>query len=155
MTYEAAAVLPALLFCLVPIIHKALAVEWRYALRQTLLMNVVLLVFWVIRAGFLGTFTARVNIVNPDLFGNFTKHFEALGALAWQLGGTMPLCWLAATLPLSSLAPRLFPIGPCLFAIAVLPFLPYTPNRRNRRPFILYAVSAAVDRRDFACLGSA
>jgi hypothetical protein len=125
MTYEAAAVLPLVLFCLLPLVRKRLAVEWPYALRQTLLLCAGLAAFWVLRAFFLGTFSGHTDVTGPDLLANFVNHLGALWRINQVVGTNVSLWVLAAALALATLHPRLFPAGPCLLIIALITLLPY------------------------------
>jgi hypothetical protein len=127
MTYEAAIVMPAILVCLIPLACQRLRVGWRYAVTQAVLLGAVLAIFWLLRAAALGTTSAEVDATSPDLIANFEEHLSALYDFAWFRAGRAIFLLLAASVGLAVLAPRLFPAGLLLLAIALILYLPYVP----------------------------
>lgn len=125
MTYESAVVLPAVLVCLVPLVHKRFGVGMRDALWRSLPIVCVLAVFLVLRAIFLGTFVGYTDASTPHLWQNFKYQMGMLRDI-YGLSGTASSLWvLGAALIFTTVAPGFFPAGPCLALIGFILTLPY------------------------------
>ena len=140
-TYEAAITLPFVLLCLIPLVPKTLAVDWRYAGRQVIMLIGCLAVFLIVRAFMLGTFVGQTAATNMDLLANSMDHFAELGRADLATGSVISRLILAVALILTSFHPRLFPAGPCLLGAANVLLLPFitTPGAGSRFFYMLQA----------------
>jgi hypothetical protein len=140
-TYEAAITLPFVLLCLIPLVPKTLAVDWRYAGRQVIMLIGCLAVFLIVRAFMLGTFVGQTAATNMDLLANSLDHFVELGRADLATGSVISRLILAVALILTSFHPRLFPAGPCLLGAANVLLLPFitTPGAGSRFFYMLQA----------------
>jgi hypothetical protein len=140
-TYEAAIVLPALCFCLVPMACKELKIDWYYAVQQSVVMGLCLGLFWIVRAVFLGTFIGQTTTPDYNLWGNFGHHITDLVHFTRLLAGDVVLWLLGMSLIVTTFIPRLFPAGPCLVLMAVIFLLPFSMDPGTGGRFF-YALQA-------------
>lgn len=140
-TYEGAIVLPLVCACLAPLAVRQFQISWSDAARQVAFMLAWLVVFWCLRAVFLGTLVGQTAAPSYDLWENFVHHLHGLLVYARNLGGDHLLWILAGCFALATLTPRLFPAGPCLALVALVLIAPYSQDAGTGGRFF-YALQA-------------
>ncbi len=145
-TYEAAIVTPALCACLAPIVVKYPGITWRHVLRSIAIMLAALVAFWIVRTAALGTLVGRTAVPSLDLWANTRHHLDDLLTFTRVLGGDVLLALLALALVVTTLVPRLFPVGPCLLMMVIVFLVPFSqdPGTGGRFFYTLQAPACAL-----------
>lgn len=140
-TYEGAIVLPLVCACLAPLAVRQFRICWSDAVRQVAFMLAWLVVFWCVRAVFLGTFVGQTAAPDDHLWENYVHHLQGLLTFTRNLGGDALLWILAGCLAVATFTPRLFPAGPCLALAALVLIAPYSQDAGTGGRFF-YALQA-------------
>ena len=140
-TYEGAIVLPLVCACLAPLAVGRFRIGWSDAARQIGFMLAWLVVFWCLRAVFLGTFAGQTAPPDYRLWENYLDHLRGLLTFTRHLGGDHLLWILAGCFAIATFAPRLFPAGPCLVLAALVLIAPYSQDAGTGGRFF-YALQA-------------